>query len=598
MATQPTALAAAPFAPTPFDGDQLALLDRLLREATPEQMQWLSGYLAGYRAAGERALPAAPAAPPAAKAKLTILYATESGNSETLAGAARKAAQKLGFTAKAVDLADISPAQAAAAGPLLVIAATWGEGDPPQRAEAFMAALMAPDAPRFDGVRYAVLALGDRAYANFCATGRQIDTRLAELGGQRVASLAECDLDYAVPARAWTEAALAALAPAPAAADAAVIRVDFARAHSATAAEDDAAPRVVEAEIAERILLNSSRSTAETWHVELSLAGSGLTYEPGDAIGIAPRNDPALVEDVLTAAGLAADASLHAALSGAHDITTLTPRQIGAYAALTGDAALAELAADPARAAAFARDRQVIDLLAAAPATLTPEQLRGLLRPLPPRLYSVASAPEAVDGDAHLLIGAVRWHSHGRSRRGVASTYVADRRRAGETLSVHVKPNPHFRLPADPDRKVVMIGPGTGVAPFRGFLQRREAIGATGNTWLFFGARQFTHDFLYQLEFQDWLASGVLGRLDLAFSRDQPEKIYVQDRMWEARAALWRWLDDGAAVYVCGDAKGMARDVHATLLRIVSDATGQDADGAASWLRAAAQDGRYKRDVY
>ena len=596
MATQPTALAAAPFAPAPFDEDQLGLLDRLLREATPEQMQWLSGYLAGYRAGGGRALPAAPAAPPAAKAKVTILYATESGNAEALAAAARKAAQKLSFAAKAVDLAELSPAQAAAAGPLLVIASTWGEGDPPQRAEAFHAALMAADAPRFDGVRYAVLALGDRAYANFCATGRQIDARLAELGGVRVAPLVECDLDYAAPARAWTEATLAALAPAED--GAAVIRVDFARAQPAAAAEDDAAPRVAEATITERILLNSSRSTTETWHVELSLAGSGLSYEPGDAIGIAPRNDPALVEEVLAATGLAADTALHATLSGGHDITTLTPGQIGAYAALTGDAALGELAADPARAAAFVRDRQVIDLLAAAPASLAPEQLLGLLRPLPARLYSVASAPEAVDGDAHLLIGAVRWNSHGRARKGVASTDVADRRGVGETLSVHVKPNPHFRLPADPARKVVMIGPGTGVAPFRGFLQRREAIGATGNTWLFFGARQFTHDFLYQLEFQDWLASGVLGRLDLAFSRDQPEKIYVQDRMWEARAALWHWLDDGAAVYVCGDAKAMARDVHTTLLRIVADATGKDAEAAASWLRAAAQDGRYKRDVY
>ena len=589
MATQPTALATAPFAE-----DQLALLDRLLREATSEQMQWLSGYVAGYRAGG-RALPAAPAAPAPAKAKLTILYATESGNSEALAAAARKAAQKLGFAAKAVDLADIAPAQAAEAGPLLVIAATWGEGDPPQRAEAFTAALMAADAPRFDGVRYAVLALGDRAYANFCATGRQIDARLAELGGQRVAPLVECDLDYAAPARDWTAATLAALAPAED--GAAVIRVDFARTHPA-AAEDDAAPRTVEAAIAERLLLSSSRSTAETWHVELSLAGSGLRYEPGDAIGIAPRNDPALVEEVLAATGLAADATLHAALGAQHDITTLTPPQIGAYAALTGNAALTELAADPARAAAFARDRQVIDLLAAAPARLAPEQLLGLLRPLPPRLYSVASAPEAVDGDAHLLIGAVRWDSHGRARHGVASTYVADRRRAGETLTVHVKPNPHFRLPAAADHKVVMIGPGTGVAPFRGFLQRREALGATGNTWLFFGARQFTHDFLYQLEFQDWLESGVLGRLDLAFSRDQPEKIYVQDRLWQARAELWRWLDDGACVYVCGDAKGMARDVHATLLRIVADATGRDADAAASWLRAATQDGRYRRDVY
>ncbi|MGH7044175.1 MAG: diflavin oxidoreductase, partial [Acetobacteraceae bacterium] len=528
MARPPAALAAAPFAE-----DQLTLIERLLRESSPEQMQWLSGYLAGFQAAAGRGATAAPAAPTAARTPLTILYATESGNAEALAGAARKAAQRLGFAAKLLDMADATPAQVAKAGPLLVIAATWGEGDPPQRAEAFTAALLGPDAPRFTGMRFAVLALGDRAYANFCATGRRIDARLAELGGERVAPLVECDLDYAAPARAWTESVLATLAPEPEA-GAAVIRVDFAR---APAAEDTpAAPRVVAAEITERVLLSSSRSSAETWHVELSLEGSGLAYEPGDAIGIAPRNDPALVEAVLAATGLtgagladagpAGDAGLRTALTERYDITTLTTAQVGAYAALAGDAALAAVATDPARAVEFVRDRQVIDLLEAAPARLGAAQLTGLLRPLPPRLYSVASAPEAAGDAAHLLIAAVRWESHGRTRSGVASVDLADRRAVGDRLSVHVKPNPHFRLPADPGRPIVMIGPGTGVAPFRGFLQRREAAGAHGRSWLFFGARQFTHDFLYQLEWQEWLASGVLSRMDVAFSRDQPEKIY------------------------------------------------------------------------
>ena len=592
MAPPPAALAAAPFAE-----DQLALIERLLRDASPEQVQWLSGYLAGFQAAaGARAAgPAAPAAPPARRTPLTILYATELGNSEALAGAARKAAQRLGFAAKLLDMADTTPAEVAKAGPLLVIASTWGEGDPPQRAEAFYTALLGADAPAFAGVRFAVLALGDRAYVNFCETGRRIDARLAELGAERVAPLVECDLDYAAPARAWTETVLTSLAPEPEE-GAAVIRVDFARAP----APDDspATPRVAEAEITERVLLSSSRSSAETWHVELALEGTGLTYEPGDAIGIAPRNDPALVDAVLAATGLAGDDALRTALADKYDIATLTAAQVAAHAVQAGDAALTAVAADPAQVSVFLRERQVIDLLEAAPARLSAAQLTGLLRPLPPRLYSVASAPEVVDGVAHLLVAAVRWQSHGRARSGVASVDLADRRAAGDRLSVHVKPNPHFRLPADPDRPIVMIGPGTGVAPFRGFLQRREAMSARGRSWLFFGARQFTHDFLYQLEWQDWLASGVLSRMDVAFSRDQPEKIYVQQRLWEARAELWRWLDDGAVVYVCGDAKAMARDVHATLLRVITDGSGRDAEGAAAWLRAAQQDGRYKRDVY
>ena len=591
----PPALRVAPFAE-----DQLALIERLLRDASPEQVQWLSGYLAGFQAARPRAVgPTVAAAPAAARPPLTILYATESGNAEALAGAARKAAQRLGFAAKPRDMADTTPAEIAKAGPLLVIASTWGEGDPPQRAEAFYAGLLGADAPSFAGVRFAVLALGDRAYANFCETGRRIDARLAELGAERVAPLAECDLDYAAPARAWTETVLATLAPEPDA-GAAVIRVDFARSPTADEAPDAVAlgPRVAEAEITERVLLSSSRSSAETWHVELALDGTGLAYEPGDSIGIAPRNDPALVDAILAATGLTGDEAMRAALAASYDITTLTAAQVAAHAARTGDAALAGLAADPVQVAAFLRDRQVIDLLEAAPARLNPAELTGLLRPLPPRLYSVASAPEAVDGAAHLLVAAVRWQSHGRARSGVASVELADRRAVGDRLSVHVKPNPHFRLPADPDRPIVMIGPGTGVAPFRGFLQRREAAGARGRNWLFFGARQFTHDFLYQLDWQDWLASGVLTRMEVAFSRDQPEKIYVQQRMWEARAELWRWLDDGAVVYVCGDAKAMARDVHATLLRIIAAGSGRDADGASAWLRAAQQDGRYKRDVY
>ena len=591
-----TSLAAPPFAE-----DQLDLVRRLLADATPEQRNWLSGYIAGFSAAAQPR--SAPAAAPAAKLPLTILYASESGNAEALAAAARKAASRAGFAARVLDMADTTPADIARVPNLLLIAATWGEGDPPQRAEAFHAALMAEDAPRFDSVQYAVLALGDRAYAQFCETGRQFDERLAALGARRVAERVECDLDYKQAAKDWTEAALRTLAELAAqdgkagADQPAVIHVDFAR----HADIDDAAgegARTAPAEVTAQINLNSSRSGVQTWHVELSLAGSGLSYEPGDSIGFVPENDPALVEDVMRTAGVPGDGALETALTRELDITTLTRAQITQYATLTGDAALQSLAGDAARAQEFVRDRQFIDLLAAAPQRLEPDQLVSLLRPLPPRLYSVASSQAAVGEEAHLLIARVQWESHGRARNGVASSQIAERVRVGDSLPIHVKRNPHFRLPADESAPVIMIGPGTGVAPFRAFLQQREATGASGRNWLFFGARRFTHDFLYQLEWQDWLASGVLNRIELAFSRDQSSKVYVQHRMWEARRDLYAWLQNGAYVYVCGDAKAMAKDVHATLLRVIADQSGRDADGAAAELRSLQQAGRYLRDVY
>lgn len=579
----PSSLRASPFAE-----DQMALIERLLREASPEQMQWLSGYVAGFQTAtrGVVATTAPAEAASAARAALTILYASESGNAEALARTARKEAQRAGFAPKLLDMADTVP-ERLPEGDLVLIASTWGEGDPPQRAEAFMAALLAPTAPRLEGRRFAVLALGDRAYVNFCATGRVLDSRLAELGAERILPLTECDLDYEAAARAWTASALTALgavlSPAEDAAEGAVIRVDFGRG----AAEPEVAPATFEATLSERQLLSSSRSSSEVWHLELATESQDLAWEPGDSVAFAPRNDPALVAAVLEAAGLAGANGLGEELANRYDITTLTAPQLGDYAALTGTAE---------QQPSFREDRQLIDLLETAPAKLTPEQLVSLLRPLPPRLYSIASAPES--GSIDLLVAAVRWQSHGRDRNGVASVDLVSRRSADTPLPLALRPNPHFRLPADPDQPIIMVGPGTGIAPFRAFLERREAAASRGKSWLFFGARNFTHDFLYQLEIQDWLQSGVLTRANFAFSRDQPEKIYVQHRMWEEREELWRWLADGAVLYVCGDAKAMARDVHATLIKIIAEATHGDTEGAAQWLRAAVADGRYKRDVY
>ncbi len=578
----------APMLPNtaPFPEEQIAALNRVISVTTAEQRAWLSGYLAGLQAANDP-LAVSPAAPPARRAPLTILFGTESGNAEALAAQVRKAAAKLGFAPKVADMADFTPAQAAATENLVIIASTWGEGDPPKRAVDFYDALLADDAPRFEKTRFAVLALGDRAYAQFCEIGRKIDERLAALGGARIADRIECDLDFETPATGWIDSTLERLNAEAGVkeAGASVIHVDFAR----PGADTPTRARPFEAEITEHVRLTGSRSTSDTHHVAVSLEGAGMPYEPGDSLGVVASNDPALVEAVLKAAGLSADATLRGALTDRLDITTLTTRQIEDFARETGT---------QVPPADWAAGRQIIDLLETAPGALTAEQLTALLRPLPPRYYSIASSRKAVGEEAHLLVAGLRYVSHGRQRAGVASVDITARHREGGKLKVFLRSNPHFRLPADSDRPVIMIGPGTGWAPFRGFLQEREAIGAAGRNWLVFGHRNYTHDFLYQLELQDWLKSNLLTRLDVAFSRDQPEKRYVQNTLWDARSDLYAWLKDGAALYVCGDANAMAKDVHAMLLRILAEQGRQDDVAAKAELDAIRRDGRYLRDVY
>ena len=576
----------------PFPADAIAALNRVIAGATAVQRSWLSGFLAGIEAAN----PAVAAAPPAAKQPLTILFATESGNSEALAAKAKKDAARLGFAARVLDAGEATPAELAGAKNLVAIVSTWGEGEPPQRAISLFNALMADDAPRFADTRFAVLALGDRSYAQFCEAGHRLDDRLAALGGTRAAALLECDLDYDKPAADWLSATLAELrGKDEAVAQDSVIHVDFGQV--AVAEHDKSSPFA--AEITDLVNLNGSRSAKQTFHVELDLAGSGIAYQPGDALGVVPVNDPAVVEAVLAPVGLGGDTALHTILVERHDVTTLTGHLIRNYAELTGDASLASLANDPARLAEFLPGRHVADLLDAYPNRLTPEQLTGLLRPLPPRLYSIASSQAATPDEVHLLVGAVRYRTHDRDRGGVTSTFIADRRKKGDRLNVYVKPNNHFRLPQDPATPVIMIGPGTGVAPFRAFMQERDAAGTTGaRTWLFFGDRSYTQDFLYQLEWQDLLHRGVLGRIDVAFSCDQDAKVYVQHRLWERKRDIYAWLQDGARVYVCGDQAHMAKDVHAALRDVIADGAGGTPEAAEAELEAMKRQGRYLLDVY
>ncbi|MGE0751224.1 MAG: sulfite reductase flavoprotein subunit alpha [Variibacter sp.] len=572
----------------PFAADHRATLDDVLSTATPLQRTWLAGFLAGLDAAAGGAEPvAAPQAPPAEP--ITILYASESGNAERLAQDAAKLARKTGLKPTLLDFADLDVAQLASVKHLVVVAATWGEGDPPSRAARAYGELMGPSAPRLEGTRFAVLALGDMAYAQFCATGKAIDARLADLGATRAAERIDCDLDFDAPAAAWTKDTLKIFAPAGAESGN-VVAVDF-KTRAAEASRDP-----VEAEIIEHINLNSSRSDKKTIHLALSFPNGAPAYEPGDSLDIFPQNDPTLVEAVLAAASVTADEALRSALTGERDITTLSAQTVEKYAAATDHAALKQMIAR-GETRAWIEGRHLIDLLESFPATLSAEQFIALTRPLPPRAYSIASSRKEFPDEAHLLVSAVRYETHGRARQGVASVHIADRLKAGATVKVRLKPNKHFRLPK-PDADIIMVGSGTGLAPFRAFLQERRAAGATGRAWLFFGDRNFRNDFLYQTEWQDALEDGTLTRLDLAFSRDQPEKIYVQQRLWQQRDDLVAWLEAGASFYVCGDAKAMAKDVRATLTRAFADVKGAAGDAAEAALATIEREGRYLQDVY
>ena len=573
-------------------------MNKVVSRTTPLQRSWLAGFFAGLAAQGVQAAPT-PTVATRPGEPLTVLYATESGNAESLAIKAKKAAQKHGFDARVTDMADADLSLLAKAKNLIVYAATWGEGEPPGRAADFYHALMSDAAPRLDGVRFAVLALGDTAYSQFCATGKVIDARLEALGASRAADRIDLDLDFVKQAVEWTQGALTQLAPADALSSATVVHVDF-KSSAQAAVEDEplyTAETPLKAEITTLIKLNGTGSTRETWHVEFASDAPGFAYVPGDAIGILPENDPDLVAEVAAAAGLGSQDVVLQKLRHSYDVTTLSRPLLEAYAKLTGRADVAKLKEQGAFAK-FAADRQLIDLFQAFPEKLSADQLFGLLRPLPGRLYSVASSQKAHPGEAHLLVGAVRWDSYGKARKGVASIYLGGRRRIGETAKLYVKSNRHFRVPVDGARPIIMIGAGTGVAPYRAFVEERVEAGATGPSWLFFGERNYTFDFLYQLEWQDYLASGALTRIDVAFSRDQPEKIYVQQRLWQRRAEVQEWLEDGAHLYVCGDEKGMARDVDQVLVKILSEPVNGDEEAGRAKLKELTKAGRYQRDVY
>ena len=580
----------------PFHPDQRRALDSLIASFDPVQRGWLSGFLASSKNCPTEAMPA-----PAA-GKLVVLFGTESGNSESLADRAVKEAKKRGFQASMRNMAECAPADLAGMPNLLVIVSTWGDGEPPETATTFYKDFMACDTSLAD-VRFSVCALGDTSYEKFCQTGKDIDSKLQVLGAHRVAARQDCDVDFEEDFCGWLDRALTALAPTIPAAQV------FATATVPTIEYGKKTP--YSAELLESVLLNGKGSIKETLHLEFSLAGSGLRYEPGDVLAVVPRNAPDVVQALLAAAKLTGDEEiitksstlrrLADALTSDLDITALSKAVLTKLAEASESSELRSLLAEDSkdRLKMYLHGREIVDAIEEfAPSGLPADALAGIFRKLPPRLYSIASCPLTHPDEVHLTVAAVRYQAHGRQRKGVCSTYLADLVKPGDKVPVFVQPNKNFRLPADGSTPIIMVGPGTGIAPFRAFVEHRAALGNTGKNWLFMGDQHYLYDFLYQLEWQDHLKSGVLSRLDVAFSRDQPEKIYVQHRIKERSRHLYAWLEEGAHFYVCGDATHMAHDVHEALLSIVQTEGSKSREAAEAYLEDLKKSKRYQRDVY
>ncbi|WP_429108998.1 assimilatory sulfite reductase (NADPH) flavoprotein subunit [Aeromonas media] len=586
---------------SPLSDEQQRQLNQVLSTLNTQQLAWVSGYLYGISQSGVQSV-ATSAAVAAPGGSLTILYGSQTGNAKGVASAIQAQAKAHGLPVTLTSMADYKPKQLKKESHLLVVVSTYGEGEPPESAVDLFEQLKKGKIGKLEGLKFAVLGLGDSSYEFFCQTGKDFDDFLSKAGAERIHELASLDVDYQDAAKAWGEQAVNAVAAtlsagAPTASVAG--SVQQAVGHSQYHKENPFPARL---SVNQKI--TGRDSTKDIRHIEISLEESGITYQPGDALGIWFDNDADLVGEVLALTGLTGDEAtaqgpLRAALTRHVELTRLHGGFITGLAEISGNAALKDLAGDKAQVNALVASAQVVDVLKRFPTALSAEQLTGLLRPLTPRLYSIASAQSEVEEEVHLTVGVVRYpQEDGTVRSGGASSYLADRLPEDAEVRVFVEHNDNFRLPANPDTPVIMVGPGTGIAPFRAFMQEREAQGAEGKNWLFFGNPHFTQDFLYQVEWQRYVKSGLLSKISLAFSRDQANKIYVQDRLREAGLELYQWLEAGAHFYVCGDANHMAKDVQEALLDVIAEHGHKSREEAEEYLSELRRAKRYQRDVY
>ncbi|WP_188232172.1 MULTISPECIES: NADPH-dependent assimilatory sulfite reductase flavoprotein subunit [unclassified Citrobacter] len=588
----------------PLNPEQLARLQAATTDLTPAQLAWVSGYVWGVLNQQPGTNAAAPA-PAAEMPGITLISASQTGNARRVAEALRDdlIAAKLNVTL--INAGDYKFKQIANEKLLIVVASTQGEGEPAEEAVALHKYLFSKKAPKLENTAFAVFGLGDTSYEFFCQSGKDFDAKLAELGGERLLDRVDADVEYQSAAAEWRARlvdVLKARAPVAPSAQAAA---------SGAVNELHTSPYTKEAPLSATLAVNQKitgrDSQKDVRHIEIDLGDSGLRYQPGDALGVWYQNDPALVKEIVELLWLKGTEPvtvegktlpLADALEWHFELTVNTANIVENYATLTRSETLLPLVGDKAQLQHYAATTPIVDMVRFSPAQLDAQALVDLLRPLTPRLYSIASSQAEVESEVHITVGAVRFEVEGRARAGGASGFLADRVEEEGEVRVFIEHNDNFRLPENPQTPVIMIGPGTGIAPFRAFMQQRAADGAEGKNWLFFGNPHFTEDFLYQVEWQRYVKEGVLSRIDLAWSRDQKEKIYVQDKLREQGAELWRWINDGAHIYVCGDANRMAKDVEQALLEVIAEFGAMDIEAADEFLSELRVERRYQRDVY
>jgi sulfite reductase (NADPH) flavoprotein alpha-component len=585
---------------SPLDDQQLVDLQRVLTDLSSEQVAWVSGYLAGL---GGGLAPAA-ASQTAMPRRLTILYGSQTGNARSVADSLGERALAQGFDAGVLSMADFKPRDLAKELAILVVVSTQGEGEPPESALDLYSFLNGKRAQRLEDLRYAVLGLGDSSYELFCQAAVDFDERLAALGAQRLAPLQCCDIVYEEEAKSWSAKVLARVGDLMTERGAEIVALPGVRLGSAAKYDKDT-PYV--ATLLEKHCITTDDAVAVVSHVVLRIDPAALRFEPGDSLGVRFRNSSELIDEILAATGADGAESvvlasgepmdLRRALSERLELTQLHPAVAEAWAYLVGSERLKELSKDAAELRAYAGERQLIDLLADYPGRVDAASLAGLLHPLRPRLYSIASSQAEIEDEVHLTVSRVSYEAHGRAHSGAASGYLSERLAEEDPLDIYVVENPAFRLPKDGNVPLILIGAGTGIAPYRAFLQQRAANGDRGRNWLIFGNRHFHRDFLYQLDWQAYRKGGLLDRVSLAFSRDGKDKRYVQHRLQEEGTEILRWLNDGAHVYVCGSTR-MGQEVQGALVDLIGRGAGLDVEVAAEFLDNLRQEGRYRRDLY
>ncbi|WP_318368490.1 NADPH-dependent assimilatory sulfite reductase flavoprotein subunit [Enterobacter sp.] len=597
---------APPTALLPLNPEQLARLQAATTDLTPNQLAWVSGYFWGVLNQQPAAAVSTPA-PAVDVPTITLISASQTGNARRVAEALRDDLLAAKLNVNLVNAGDYKFKQIGQEKLLVVVASTQGEGEPPEEAVALHKFLFSKKAPKLDGAAFAVFGLGDTSYEFFCQSGKDFDSKLAELGAERLLDRVDADVEFQPAASEWRARiveVLKARVPKESPAQAAITASGAVNAvHSSPYTKE--APLVASLSVNQKI--TGRDSVKDVRHIEIDLGDSGLRYQPGDALGVWYQNDPALVKELTELLWLKGDESvmvdgktlpLAEALQWHFELTVNTANIVENYATLSRSETLLPLVGDKAKLQHYATTTPIVDMVRFSPAQLSADALIGLLRPLTPRLYSIASSQAEVESEVHITVGAVRFDVEGRARAGGASSFLADRVEEEGEVRVFIEHNDNFRLPANPETPVIMIGPGTGIAPFRAFMQQRAADEAPGKNWLFFGNPTFTEDFLYQVEWQRYVKEGVLSRIDLAWSRDQKEKIYVQDKLREQGAELWRWINDGAHIYVCGDANRMAKDVEQALLDVIAEFGAMDAETADEFLSELRVERRYQRDVY